>query len=211
MNIPYGPILVVEDIPNIRELLSVTLRFKGYPVITAENGEEALTIIGENRPALIITDILMPKMDGYAFVQNLRTDPNTHDIPIIFLSATYTTPEDKIFGLSLGAARFIEKPIDTEDFLLTVAELLADGPATVPQPLEEKKFYLGYHDRLETKLRHKNIQITRIERLLKTLPQEQIPAFQELLTQANRDRNEIRAELEQTQAFIDKFSKSANT
>ncbi len=208
MNIPYGPILVVEDIPNIRELLSVTLRFKGYTVFTAENGVEALTLIQEKRPALIITDILMPKMDGYAFVQKLRTDPQTHDIPIIFLSATYTTPEDKIFGLSLGAARFIEKPIDTEDFLLTVAELLADGPATVPQPLEDKKFYIGYKDRLETKLRHKNTQITRTERLLKTLPKEQVPGFQELLTQAKRDRDEIRAELEQTQALIEKFSRS---
>ncbi len=207
MNIPYGSILVVEDIPNIRDLLSVTLRFKGYPVITAENGEDALALIDEERPALIITDILMPKMDGYAFVQNLRTDPETHDIPIIFLSATYTTPEDKIFGLSLGAARFIEKPIDTEDFLLTVAELLADGPATVPQPLAEKEFYLGYRDRLETKLRHKNTQITRTERLLKTLPAEQVPAFQELLDQATRDRDEIRAELEQTEVLIEKFSR----
>jgi DNA-binding response OmpR family regulator len=209
MNIPYGPILVVEDIPNIRELLTVTLRFKGYPVITATNGEDALEVIRENRPALIITDILMPKMDGYAFVQNLRTDPKTHDIPIIFLSATYTTPEDKVFGLSLGAARFIEKPIDTEDFLLTVAELLSDGPATTPRPLEDSEFYEGYKERLENKLRHKNTQITRTERLLKTLPQEQVPAFQELLQQAIGDRTEIRAELEQVEKILEKISKDA--
>jgi DNA-binding response OmpR family regulator len=206
MNIPYGPILVVEDIPNIRDLISVTLRFKGYPVITATNGEEALEIIKENRPALIITDILMPKMDGYAFVQTLRTDTSTHDIPVIFLSATYTTPEDKVFGLSLGAARFIEKPIDTEDFLITVAELLADGPATTPRPLEDKTFYEGYRERLENKLRHKNTQITRTERLLKTLPKEQTPAFQELLKQAVSDRSEIRAELEQVDKFLQKIS-----
>lgn len=209
MNIPYGPILVVEDIPNIRDLLTVTLRFKGYPVVTASNGEEALAIIEEKRPALIITDILMPKMDGYAFVQKLRTDLSTHDIPIIFLSATYITPEDKIFGLSLGAARFIEKPIDTEDFLITVAELLADGPATTPRPLEDKAFYEGYRDRLENKLRHKNTQITRTERLLKTLPKEQTPAFQDLLTQAVRDRGEIRAELEQVNKIIAKLSEEA--
>lgn len=210
MNIPYGPILVVEDIPNIRDLISVTLRFKGYPVITANNGEEALEIMREKRPALIITDILMPKMDGYAFVQNLRTDPATHNIPIIFLSATYTTPEDKIFGLSLGAARFIEKPIDTEDFLITVAELLADGPATTPRPLEDKAFYLGYRDRLETKLRHKNTQITRTERLIRTLPVEQVPAFQDLLSQASRDRAEIRAELDQIEKSIKKLSKESD-
>jgi len=210
MNIPYGPILVVEDIPNIRDLISVTLRFKGYPVITATNGEEALEMIKEKRPALIITDILMPKMDGYAFVQTLRTDISTHDIPVIFLSATYTTPEDKIFGLSLGAARFIEKPIDTEDFLITVAELLADGPATTPLPLEDKAFYEGYQKRLENKLRHKNTQITRTERLLKTLPVEQTPAFKELLAQAVRDRKEIRAELDQVESFLLKFSQETD-
>jgi CheY-like chemotaxis protein len=211
MNIPYGPILVVEDISNIRDLLSVTLRFKGYPVVTAENGEEALERIAEKRPALIITDILMPKMDGYAFVQKLRTDPETHDIPIIFLSATYITPEDKVFGLSLGAARFIEKPIDTEDFLLTVAELLADGPATTPRPLEDEAFYRGYQDRLETKLRHKNTQITRTERLLKTLPQEQIPEFEKLLARAISDREEIRAELEQVQKLLEKLSPNTDS
>jgi CheY-like chemotaxis protein len=83
----YGPILVVEDVPNILELLDITLRFKGYKVLTARNGEEALERIAEQLPALIITDILMPKMDGYAFVQKLRTDVKTLQIPVIFLSA----------------------------------------------------------------------------------------------------------------------------
>ena len=205
MNIPYGLLLVVEDVPNILELLTVTLRFKGYPVITARNGEEALETIAKERPALIITDILMPKMDGYAFVQKLRTDVKTHDIPIIFLSATYVTPEDKTFALSLGASRFIEKPIDTEDFLLTIAELLTQGPSTVPQPLEDGEFYIGYRQRLENKLRHKNTQITRTERLLKTLPEEQVPSFEQLLDQANRDRNQIRAELEEIQKILKNF------
>ena len=202
MNIPYGPLLVVEDVPNILELLTVTLRFKGYPVITAENGKEALEMIEKERPALIITDILMPIMDGYAFVQKLRTDLKTHDIPVIFLSATYVTPEDKTFALSLGASRFMEKPIDTEDFLLTIAELLTQGPSTLPQPLEDAEFYVGYRARLETKLRHKGTQITRTERLLKTLPKDQVPAFKQLLDQANQDREQIRAELEQIQKIL---------
>ena len=94
----------------------MTLRFKGYAVITAHNGEEALDVVARQRPILIITDILMPKMDGYAFVQKLRLDPETRSIPVVFLSATYVTPEDKEFALSLGASRFMEKPIDTEDF-----------------------------------------------------------------------------------------------
>lgn len=139
----YGPILIVEDVPNVLELLEVTLRFKGYAVLTARNGEEALEVVARQRPALIITDILMPKMDGYAFVQKLRLDFETRAIPVVFLSATYVTPEDKEFALSLGASRFIEKPIDTEDFLLTVAELVTQQPFTQPQPLDMERFYLA--------------------------------------------------------------------
>jgi CheY-like chemotaxis protein len=77
MNNSHGPILIVEDVPNVLELLEVTLRFKGYSVITARNGEEALEVMTRQRPILIVTDILMPKMDGYAFVQKLRLDPET--------------------------------------------------------------------------------------------------------------------------------------
>lgn len=195
MNTLYGPILIVEDVPNVLELLEVTLRFKGYAVLTAHNGEEALETIARQRPVLIITDILMPKMDGYAFVQKLRLNPETRTIPVVFLSATYVTPEDKEFALSLGAARFMEKPIDTEDFLLTVAELVTQQSNTEPKPLDMEKFYMGYRTRLENKLRHKNTQITRAERLLTTLPVDQRPAFEALLQQSVRDRDEIQAEL----------------
>jgi CheY-like chemotaxis protein len=190
-----APILIVEDVPNVLELLEVTLRFKGYAVNTARNGEEALEAIEKQRPALIVTDILMPKMDGYAFVQKLRLNPETRAIPVVFLSATYVTPEDKDFALSLGAARFMEKPIDTEDFLLTVAELVLQQPFTQPQPLDMERFYQGYRTRLENKLRHKNSQIARAERLLPTLPADQKPAFEALLQQSMRDRDEIQTEL----------------
>jgi CheY-like chemotaxis protein len=203
MNIPYGPILVVEDVPNILDLLAVTLRFKGYPVVTAANGQIAVEKIKEQRPALIITDILMPKMDGFALVHRLRTDPKTNQIPVIFLSATYVTPEDKAFAISLGAIRFLEKPVDTEDFLLTIAEVLTQGPPTIPPPMSEKEFYLGYGERLEQKLRHKNAQITRTERLLKTLPEEQKPAFQALLNEARNHRDEIQRELNELYAILD--------
>jgi CheY-like chemotaxis protein len=196
MTILYGPILVVEDTPNVLELLDVTLRFKGYPVITARNGQEALEIIAREHPAMIITDILMPKMDGYSLAHNLRKDPLTLAIPIVFISATYITPEDKAFALSLGAVRFIEKPIDTEEFLLTVAEVLTMGAPTIPRPMEEKSFYTGYRERLEAKLRHKNTQISRTERLLETLQPEQQPAFQSLLNSAINDRDQIQEELD---------------
>ena len=200
-----GPILVVEDVPNVLELLEVTLRFKGYQVISARNGLEGLTKAQTEKPALIITDILMPKLDGFAFVQKLRQDSNTRKIPVIFLSATYVTPEDKTFALSLGATRFIEKPIDTEDFLLTVAEIMTQEPATGPEPLNTKEFYQGYRERLEHKLRYKNTQIARTERLIPTLPAEQRPAFESMLQQACNDRDNIQAELKEIYRALDEM------
>ncbi len=207
MNIPYGPILVVEDVPNILELLAVTLRFKGYPVLTALNGEEAMKRISEQRPALVITDILMPKMDGFALMHRLRTDPKTNQIPVVFLSATYVTPEDKTFALSLGAARFLEKPVDTEEFLLTVAEILTQGPPEVPPPMSQSEFYQGYRERLESKLHHKNAQISRTERLLKTLPEEQKPSFEALLEEARNHRKQIEIELNELYEIINQQKK----
>lgn len=201
-----GPLLVVEDIPNVLELLEVTLRFQGYEVISARNGEEALKILETETPALIITDILMPKLDGFAFVQKLRSNPKTMDIPVIFLSATYVTPEDQTFALSLGASRFIEKPIDTEDFLLTIAELLSKEQITVPTPLEQPQFYSGYRYRLRIKLQHKNRQIARIERLLPTLDEEQKSSFNVLYEQALNDRHEIEVELEALSDIIKKLN-----
>jgi CheY-like chemotaxis protein len=209
MNVPIGPILVVEDMPNVLELLEVTLRFKGYPVITARNGQEALEKVRKEKPALVITDILMPKLDGYALAHSLRTDPLTRHIPLIFLSATYVTPEDKAFAMSLGAVRFLEKPVDTEEFLLTIAEILTSGPATIPEPLSEREFYNGYRERLESKLRHKGTQISRTERLLQTLPREQRPAFEALLKEARQHQDEIQAELNQLYGLLEKYTQKA--
>jgi len=202
-----GKILVVEDIPNILDLLEFTLKFKGYEVETAQNGEEALEKILKERPALVITDILMPKMDGFALVQNLRTNPETMGIPVIFLSATYITPEDKAFALSLGASIFIEKPIDTEDFLLTIGEILSQGTPTSPQPLDEYKFYVGYRTRLEHKLRYKSTQIARAERLVETVPEGQKAAYRALLQQAMQDRTEIDKELKEIYRRLEELPK----
>jgi CheY-like chemotaxis protein len=205
MTIPYGPLLVVEDVPNILELLEVTLRFKGYPVITATNGQEALDLIQKQHPALVITDILMPRMDGYALVHSMRKNPLTSQIPVIFLSATFITAEDKNFALSLGAVRFLEKPVDTEDFLLTIGEVLTEDLPTRYQPMGEKEFIQGYRQRLESKLQHKNTQIARTQHVLETLGDDQKPAFEALLRQAISDRDEIQEELNQLFLLLDQF------
>jgi CheY-like chemotaxis protein len=205
MSTPYGPILVVEDVPNVLELLEVTLRFKGYPVVTARDGLEALEKVALERPALIITDILMPRMDGYSLVHRLRKEPLTSQIPVIFVSATYVTPADKSFALSLGGVRFIEKPIDAEDFLLSVAELLTQGISTIPHPMADEVFFVGYRQRLESKLRHKKNQISRTERLLGTLSPEQKPAFESLLDHSIYERDEIQTELDQLLLMLDEL------
>lgn len=208
MNVPYGPLIVVEDFPHILELLEVTLRFKGYPVVTASNGQEALEQIEGERPALVITDILMPRMDGFTLAYKLRSNPKTSTIPIIFLSATYVTPEDRDFAISLGAARFLEKPVDTEEFLLTVAEVLTSGPETLPEPLDQQTFYQGYRERLEAKLRHKNAQIVRTQRLLESLPEEQRPAFSALLEEAHDHRDQIQSELDDLYRLLEQHQSS---
>lgn len=202
MAIPHGPLLIVEDVPHILELLEVTLRFKGYPVVAASNGEEALAAIDKELPAMVITDILMPKLDGFALAHRLRANPKTSQIPIIFLSATYVTPEDKRFALSLGAARFLEKPVDTEEFLLTIAEVLTADLSTLPRPLEDNEFYRGYRERLQNKLQHKLAQISRTEKLLRTLPEAQRAAYQALLDEAIRHRDEIQSELQELERIL---------
>lgn len=198
------PILVVEDVPNILDLLDVTLRFKGYPVITASNGAEALEMVPEQPPALVITDIMMPRMDGYTLAFNLRRNPETSHIPIIFLSATYVTPEDKDFAMSLGAVRFMEKPVDTEDFLLTVAEVLTNPKSALSPPMDKQQFMDGYRRRLEVKLGHKNAQIVRNERLLQTLPESLRGSFEEMLQDNYAQRDQIQYELDEIYTRLEK-------
>ncbi len=195
-------LLVVEDTPNILEVLEITLRFKGYEVLTAHNGQEALDVIKEKRPALVISDILMPKMDGFSLIYRLREDPETRDIPVMFLSATYIAPEDKDFAKTLGVTKFIEKPIDTEDFLKTVAEILKQGPNKSNQPITEHEFFVNYEKRLELKLSQKKSQISRIERLLETVPSNEKQGFEITLKQALVERQSLESELEQVRQHL---------
>lgn len=192
-----GSLLIVEDIPDILTLLKATLEFKGYRVVTARDGREALDAVQKEHPALIVTDILMPKMDGFSLVHQLRIDPETRDIPVIFLSATYVAPEDKAFALTLGVTRFIEKPVNFEEFLPTIADLLKNGGKPAQVPLNESDFYEGYRKRLETKLLHKNTQIARAEHLLESISEEEKPSFQASLRQAHEERREIQKLLDQ--------------
>lgn len=203
-----GPILVVEDVPHVRDLLVMTLRFQGYEVIAANDGAAALEQVAQHRPALVITDILMPRLDGYALAYRLRSNPQTRAIPIIFISATYVTPEDKAFAQQLGAAEFIEKPIDTDEFLLTVAEILAAQANHTLPPLDEKAFYQGHRERLQAKLAQKNRQISRLERVIPTLPEPQREAYKAMLKEALTHRQAIREELAEVEERLQALTAS---
>lgn len=209
MSSQRGPILIVEDIPHILELLEVTLKFKGYDVVTARNGDEALEYIASEQPALILTDILMPKLDGYALAQRVRSDPQTRHIPIIFVSATFITEEDKQFALSLGAVRFLEKPIEASELLLTVAEVLTGDMIEQPAPLANRAFHKGYSDRLQEKLQQKENQIRRAQRLVETVPAEQRPAFEALLAQTQVQRDQILEELQTIDDILNQSNPSS--
>jgi CheY-like chemotaxis protein len=203
-----SPLLVVEDNTDILNLLNTTLSFKGYRVITARNGNEALEAIEKERPAVIITDILMPQMDGFSLVHRLRLNPDTRDIPVVFLSATYVTPEDKSFAVTLGVIQFVEKPVNFEEFLPALDKLVTMDFKSAHMPLEETQFYNEYRKRLETKLIQKNTQIARAERLMDTLPEDEKQAFQISLHQSINERQEIQQLLDEIHTLMENQEKS---
>ena len=201
MNIP-APLLVVEDVPDTLQLVDVALRFKGYRVVTARNGREAIKAIEAERPALILTDILMPGMDGFSLVHRLRIQPETRDIPVIFLSATYVAPEDKEFAAAIGVSRFIEKPINIEEMLRTIAELLS-AEARSHAPMDERAFYEGYRKRLEEKLAQKVAQIARTEGMMDALTEAEKKSFRISLQQFVDEREDIQQLLNQIRRLSD--------
>ncbi len=203
-----GYLLVVEDIPDILNLLEATLKFKGYRVVTARNGVEALEVIQKERPALIITDILMPKMDGFNLVHRLRINPATRTIPVVFLSATYVAPEDKLFAHSIGVNRFIEKPVDLVAFLPIIERILVQGDNMTSPALSEAEFYEGYRKRLETKLKQKTTQITREEHLLDSLSEDERNSIKASLHLAVTEREEIQTLLNQIREQVENQKKS---
>ena len=208
MNTQQGYVLIVEDVPDILKLLEATLKFKGYRVVTSVNGQEALDAIKREQPALVITDIMMPRLDGFGLVHRLRINPETREIPVIFLTATYVALEDKAFALNIGATRFIEKPVNFEHFLGTVEELMTKDVPLTPPMMSEAEFYEGYRQRLEKKLNQKITQITRDERLLERIPEEEKSTFRASLQLARNERDEIQRLLTELKARMAHINKS---
>lgn len=116
-------ILIIEDDPIVRENLEEILKFKGFSVITAEDGKNGLDIATKREPDLIISDIMMPEMDGYEVLKNVREHPAITNTPVILLTAK-TLTESKIKGLEHGADDYITKPFNTKELVARVNNLL---------------------------------------------------------------------------------------
>jgi DNA-binding response OmpR family regulator len=199
-------LLIVEDDPDIRKLLHTTLMFKGYRVVTAQNGKDALEIIHAELPRIVITDIMMPQLDGFGLVHRLRINPQTRDIPVVFITATYVSSDDRDFALKIGATRFIQKPVDLEKFLTTISELLERDTPTAVTPLDEARFYEGYCKRLEIKLDQKVKQIAREEHLLGLPANADDEDLQVSLRHAIHERDELVLLLEQIRKHMEDLS-----
>ncbi|MEO0946559.1 MAG: response regulator transcription factor [Cyanobacteria bacterium J06641_5] len=116
-------LLLIDDDPNLILLVKDYLEFRGYEVVTANNGVQALKVLDDFLPDLIICDIMMPEMDGYALVEQVRKDARTAWIPVIYLSAKGQT-QDRVQGLNVGADVYMVKPFEPEELVAQVESSL---------------------------------------------------------------------------------------
>lgn len=162
-------ILVVDDDKASRHLVTSVARSAGHEVISAGDGIEALETARADRPDMLLTDILMPRMDGYQLVREWKADPGLAGVPVVFLTASYTDSADERFAMDLGAERFLTKPVEP-GVLLAVIEEIAEGKGTemhnrVPR-IGEREILREYSDRLVRKLEQKVIELERTNGLL---------------------------------------------
>jgi two-component sensor histidine kinase/FixJ family two-component response regulator len=188
-------ILIADD--NIQNLLLLEkiLKRRGYEVTTAQNGAEALDLAQSGRPDLIVTDILMPVMDGFELCRRWKADVRLRDIPLVFYTSTYTDPQDERFALSLGADRFVVKPQRSEVLLQVVCEALEEREKGMlvasTEPLgDEIEVLRQYKDVLFRKLEKKVLQLEHEIAERKQTEKERLQLYE----QAERD-SQTKAEL----------------
>ncbi len=117
-------ILIAEDEPDIRDLVAFTLRFAGYEVVTANNGEEAVHTAAREFPDLILMDVRMPRMTGYDACRVMKASPELKDIPVVFLSAKGQEAEIQT-GLDAGAEEYLLKPFAPDQLTDRVRAILS--------------------------------------------------------------------------------------
>jgi signal transduction histidine kinase/CheY-like chemotaxis protein len=158
-------ILLVDDHQENLYLLESLLKAAGYTVRMAANGVEALEILQAGGIDLIVSDILMPVMDGFQLCRKIKTDESLRAIPLIIYTATYTGPQDEEFAMKIGVDRFLVKPCEPEVFMAAVNEVLAasrsgKGAPSNP-PIQEEEALKLYSERLVRKLEQKVLEADR--------------------------------------------------
>ena len=118
---PEAKLLVVDDEPNILELLATSLKFAGFEVVTAANGRDAITRAQEESPDLAVLDVMLPDLDGFAVTRKLRAEGRT--FPIVFLTAKDDT-EDKVQGLTVGGDDYVTKPFSLDEVVARIRAVL---------------------------------------------------------------------------------------
>lgn len=168
-------ILIVDDRAENLYLLETLFKGSGYEVVSAKNGVEALDELKKDSIDMIISDILMPRMDGFQLCRECKTDESLREIPFVFYTAAYTERKDEEFALSLGAAKFIVKPVEPDVFLKILESVIEEhrkGALIAPKrPIEEEAVYLAeYNKRLVKKL---NKEVQDLERANKKLKESE--------------------------------------
>jgi CheY-like chemotaxis protein len=178
-------LLIVDDNEQNLYMLQVLLEGYGYQVASARDGAKALELARRDPPDMIITDILMPVMDGFSLCREWKKDEGLRAIPFVFYTATYTDPKDEEFALSLGAERFIIKPQEPEVFVEMIQEVVENGEtgrlAALHEPEEEETtFFREYNEVLIRKLEDKLVQLEETNRILEREITEHEEAEEEL-------------------------------
>lgn len=114
-------VLVVDDEPNIRDLLSASLRFQGHQVLTAANGNEAINKIVDNQPDVVLLDVMLPDISGFGVTKKIRS--LGIEVPILFLTARDDT-EDKVTGLTVGGDDYVTKPFSLDEIIARISAIM---------------------------------------------------------------------------------------
>src|ERR1051325_8028899 len=155
-------ILVVDDIETNRKLLRATLEAEGHTIFEAADGVAALAALEREQTDAVISDILMPRMDGYRLCHEVRARPRCFATPFLFYTATYTSPADRTFSLQVGADKFLTKPAPLADLLAALKQAAASAAHRQPRPAasgQELVMMKEYNERLVAKLEQKNIEL----------------------------------------------------
>jgi len=164
-------LLIVDDNEQNLYMLQVLLEGHGYKVVSAGDGSEALEKARRDPPDVIVSDILMPVMDGFTLCREWRKDEQLKEIPFVFYTATYTDPKDEEFALSLGAEQFIVKPVEPDMFVEMLREVIEKheaGRLVAPREpvVEEAVFFKKYNEALIRRLEDKMLQLEGANRAL---------------------------------------------